>query len=185
MAAVMLVVLAPLYALISLMVLLRMGRPVLYRGTRVGRDRQEFSQLKFRSMVRNADSLLSEDGIATTTRVTPLGSALRKTSLDELPQLVNIVRGEMVFVGPRPLLPEVAERVPTHSRYDVLPGLTGLAQISGRNMLPWSKRLLLDAEYVASRSPSTDLKIVVRTIIQVVRGRDIAPDRNPQQVMDL
>lgn len=180
------VVLSPLFAVVALAVRLTMGSPVLYVGERVGKNGTRFDQLKFRSMVRNADALLDESGNVSAQRVTPLGAWLRRLSLDELPQLVNIARGDMALIGPRPLLIEVSEKIPDdHPRYEVLPGLSGLAQLSGRNMLPWTERLIKDAEYVDKRSFLFDLKLLYRTIGQTISGDGIAPDRNAGQVMDL
>ena len=149
-----LIVLSPVLALTAAAILVFTGGPVIYRAERIGSGRRSFVQLKFRTMINGADQLLDgELGAPTATRVTRVGALLRKSSLDELPQLWNVVRGDMALVGPRPLLPAVADRIPAdHRRYSVLPGITGLAQISGRNELLWSKRLQLDAEYAASRS---------------------------------
>ena len=185
-AAAALVLLGPLFFVIALAIAATMGRPVLYVGTRVGAGGKSFEQLKFRSMVRDADSLLDSDGGVTVNRVTPLGEWLRRLSLDELPQLVNVARGDMALIGPRPLLIEVAEKVDDeHPRFKVLPGLSGLAQLSGRNMIPWSERLEFDAEYVERRSLGFDLRLLILTVKQTVSGDGIAPDRNTSDVMDL
>ena len=185
-AAAALVVLSPLMFVIALAIAATMGWPVLYVGTRVGAGGERFEQLKFRSMVRDADSLLDSDGGVTSNRVTPLGEWLRRLSLDELPQLVNVARGDMALIGPRPLLIEVAEKVDDeHPRFKVLPGLSGLAQLSGRNMIPWSQRLDFDAEYVKKRSIGFDIRLLLRTVKQTVSGDGIAPDRNTSDVMDL
>ena len=186
-AAMGLVLLAPVLLAVALAVLLFSGRPVLYAGERVGKNGETFTQVKFRTMIQGADNRLSSElGKPQAERVTRVGSFLRKSSLDELPQLLNVVRGEMALVGPRPLLPLIAERIPSdHQRFAVLPGITGLAQISGRNMLAWSKRLEMDAEYVEKRAFSTDLKILWLTLARVAKASDIAPDRNTDQVLDI
>jgi len=184
-AAAGLIVLAPVIAAISVILVLSQGRPVTYKGERHGRHGQVFSQLKFRTMVNNADALLV-DGAVTTTRVTRVGKVLRKTSLDEIPQLVNVVRGEMALVGPRPLIGFVHEKIdPAHARFTVLPGITGLAQLSGRNELPWSRRLELDAQYVAGRTVKQDVGLLARTIVVALRGSGVAADRNTSEVFDL
>lgn len=187
-AGALLVTLSPLLAAISVAIVVLEGRPVFYRGPRLGKDRKTFDQLKFRSMVRDADRLLSGPlgTDAPKGRVTRIGKLLRSTSLDELPQLVNIAQGEMALVGPRPLLPDLADRIDAdHPRFDVLPGLTGLSQVSGRNELVWSQRLVLDAEYVENRSLLNDLRILLRTVRVVALREGIAPDRNSAAVLDI
>lgn len=163
-----LIILAPVLAVVALLVRRNLGAPVLFRQERPGADGRPFELLKFRTM-KSGDGSDEE-------RLTPFGSALRSTSLDELPELVNVVRGEMSLVGPRPLLmqylPLYSDRQAT--RHRVRPGLTGLAQTSGRNSLSWPERLELDAQYVERRSPMLDLKIVGRTVVQVTRRSDIS-----------
>lgn len=186
-ASVALLVLSPVIAAVAVAVLVFSGRPIIYSAERIGKDCQTFTQLKFRTMIQGADKQLdSALGAPTGSRVTRVGAILRKSSLDELPQLVNVARGDMALVGPRPLLPAMADKIPAdHDRYKVLPGITGLAQISGRNLLVWSKRLERDAEYVATRSLRVDVQILCQTLAKVVSGSDIAPDRNTSEVMDL
>jgi len=186
-AAILLVVLSPILAVATAAVRVRDGAPVIYRGTRYGLRGKRFLQYKIRTMVNDADLLLeSHVPGETAMRVTSVGAVLRKTSLDELPQLVNVVRGEMALVGPRPLIDLVFERVdPSHPRFQVLPGITGLAQVSGRNFLPWSERLKLDEQYVQSRSVGADVAILAKTIRVALAQSDIAPDRNPEQVLDI
>lgn len=182
-----LIVLSPVLALTAASILVFTGGPVIYRAERIGSGRRSFVQLKFRTMINGADQLLDgELGVPTTTRVTRVGALLRKSSLDELPQLWNVVRGDMALVGPRPLLPAVADRIPAdHRRYSVLPGITGLAQISGRNELLWSKRLHLDAEYAASRSFLLDIEILSKTLAKTASGSGVSQDRNSDEVMDI
>lgn len=161
---------------------------MLYVPQRVGFNGREFNQLKFRTMHNDADSQLAAalDVDAPPGRVTRPGKLLRRSSLDELPQLLNVLRGDMAIVGPRPLLPEVADRIPPdHARFSVLPGLTGLAQISGRNTLPWTERLRLDAEYATRRTLRLDLEILVRSVSVVLRSDGFVQDRNASDVMDL
>lgn len=172
------VLLAPLWIPVALvvaaLVALRMGRPILLRQTRPGRDEVPFELLKFRTMTnaRYPDGRLLPDAA----RLTPFGVWLRSTSLDELPELVNVLRGEMSLVGPRPLLMEYLPRYsPRHRRrHTVRPGLTGWAQVNGRNALSWPDRLDLDVWYVEHRSAWLDLKVLAMTVRQVLGRRDIS-----------
>lgn len=160
-----LIVLSPLLAITALAVLVSSGRPVLFRQPRAGRDAQVFTMFKFRTM--RGSSWEGVQAVASDViRLTCIGRVLRRWSLDELPELVNILRGEMSFVGPRPLL---VEYLPLYSakqarRHDVRPGLTGLAQVSGRNLLDWDERFDLDVYYVDHMSLELDLTIIARTI---------------------
>lgn len=171
-----LVVFAPVIAAVAGAVRLKMGSPVIFRQPRPGRGSEVFTILKFRTMTdaKNASGQPLPDGA----RLTALGALLRKTSLDELPQLVNVLRGEMSLVGPRPLsrlyLPFYSPREQT--RHDVRPGITGLAQISGRNELEWDARLELDARYVETASLVGDLEILMRTVTQVLSRKDVRVD---------
>lgn len=173
--------------LIALAIRLDSRGPALFRQQRIGRGGKPFSILKFRSMVVNADALLDAQGGASGNRVTRFGKLLRLSSLDELPQLINIVRGEMSFIGPRPGPAERHERMTSEQRRrcDVYPGVTGLAQVSGRNTLRWSRRIELDVEYVKSYSWWLDVKILVRTVGVVFTGSGVVLDRNPRQVDDV
>lgn len=186
-ALVALIALVPVAGIVALVVILDDGRPALYRGTRLGLGARPFEQLKFRSMINGADALLDQvHADAPTNRVTRSGAILRRLSLDELPQLVNVITGDMALVGPRPLLPDLLERVgPDHDRFDVRPGLTGLAQIAGRNDVLWSERLRLDEQYAGTRNTKLDIKILVKTVSVVLGQRGIASDRNPSQVLDI
>jgi lipopolysaccharide/colanic/teichoic acid biosynthesis glycosyltransferase len=178
MGLVVLVAASPLLAALAVAVRLRLGRPVLFRQARLGRDQEPFVVHKFRTMTEERDPtgrLLPDSD-----RLTPFGRWLRATSLDELPELWNVVRGEMAFVGPRPLLVEYQDRYSPDERrrHEVLPGLTGWAQVNGRNAVDWDDRLQLDVWYVDHRSLRLDLQIVGRTIGQVLRREGItAPDR--------
>jgi sugar transferase EpsL len=166
---------SPVQLLVALAVRLRMGKPVLFKQTRPGLDGQPFEILKFRTMLQpDPDAGLLSDA----DRLTPLGRALRATSLDELPSLWNVLRGDMSVVGPRPLrmhyLPHYTAR--QSLRHRVRPGLTGLAQVEGRNSLPWEARLELDAQYVERMSLMLDLKIVARTIPMVLGRKGISAE---------
>lgn len=157
----------PVMGLLGLLIRSTMGSKVLFRQVRPGLNGKLFTVLKFRSMNNSTDingHLLSDEE-----RLTALGQLMRRSSLDELPQLWNVFRGEMSLVGPRPLLPEY---LPLYNerqirRHEVLPGITGLAQVKGRNALAWESRLELDVQYVEQRSFQLDLKILWMTIVCV------------------
>jgi lipopolysaccharide/colanic/teichoic acid biosynthesis glycosyltransferase len=168
-----LVVASPLLGLAALAVKLEDGGPVLYRQTRVGRDGEDFELLKLRTMVVGAETMGA--GLAVNegdSRITRVGRALRKLSLDELPQLWNVVRGDMSVVGPRPTLRYQVERYTPHQRrrLDVKPGITGWAQVHGRASLPWEERIELDVWYVEHRSPRLELKILAKTPLALFGG---------------
>lgn len=183
-STVLLVLLAPAFLVIAVSVRLGGKGPVLYPQVRVGRDGREFTMLKFRTMVTGADAgldavthLNESDGvlfkIRADPRVTRTGRFLRRHSLDELPQLWNVVRGQMSIVGPRPPLPSEVERYGTDARRRLLvkPGLSGLWQVSGRSELSWEESVRLDLYYVENWSPLLDAQILWRTIGAVIRGR--------------
>lgn len=155
------VVLSPLLGLIAVLVRLRMGSPVLFRQRRTGRHGREFAIVKFRTMRAQRHR-----GEPDADRIPPLGRALRSASLDELPQLWNVLRGEMSLIGPRPTLPEqvAAYSARQHRRHEIRPGLTGWAQVSGRNAIGWPERIELDIWYIEHRSLRLDLRIVARTL---------------------
>ena len=178
------VVLLPLLLLIAVAVSVSSPGPVLFRQQRVGRNGRLFTILKFRTMCADAEARLDDllplnehDGVLfklrCDPRITAVGHVLRRMSLDELPQLWNIVRGEMAFVGPRPALPdEVARYDPgTRARLLVKPGLTGLWQVSGRSLLSWEDSVRLDLHYVFHRSLWLNASIVLRTLSAVLTGR--------------
>jgi len=165
----------PVQAIVAILVMRDLGRPVLFRQVRPGLDARPFELVKFRSMHRvDAAQGWTDD----TSRMTPLGATLRATSLDELPTLWNVVRGDMSLVGPRPLLSQYLERyTPEQSRrHQVRPGITGLAQVSGRNGLPWDEKLALDVEYVVHQSLHLDIKIILATVAAVLRRRGISSE---------
>jgi lipopolysaccharide/colanic/teichoic acid biosynthesis glycosyltransferase len=168
-----LVVASPLLALAALAVKLEDGGPVLYRQTRVGRDGTDFELLKLRTMVVGAEhrgaGLAVNKGDA---RITRAGALLRRLSLDELPQLWNVIRGDMSLIGPRPTLRYQVERYTPRQRrrLEVKPGITGWAQIHGRAALPWEARIELDVWYVEHRSPLLDLRILLRTPLALFGG---------------
>ena len=169
-----LVVLAPFLAALALVIRLSMGRPVLFRQVRAGRGGDLFILLKFRTM-RDAWSL---DGapLPDADRLTRLGRFLRRTSLDELPQLWNVLRGDLSLVGPRPLLPEYLPLYTLEQarRHEARPGMTGWAQVHGRNSLSWEERLARDVWYVDHRTIELDLKILALTVVKVATGEGVS-----------
>ena len=169
-----LIVLSPVFALVALAVRASLGSPVIFKQRRPGMHERPFTLYKFRTMrdARDARGTLLPDA----RRLTRLGAFLRATSLDELPELVNVLRGDMSLVGPRPLL---MEYLPLYSpeqrrRHDVRPGVTGLAQVNGRNALTWREKFALDVEYVDRVSLALDLRILLLTIVSVVRSEGIS-----------
>jgi undecaprenyl phosphate N,N'-diacetylbacillosamine 1-phosphate transferase len=176
---VMLVVASPLLLLIPLAIRLSSPGPSLFRQRRVGQDGRLFTCYKFRTMYVDAPDMWNADGSAVTSgddpRVTAIGRFLRKSSLDELPQLINVMKGEMSLVGPRPELPSALDRYTERQRTRLVmpPGITGLAAIHGRNDLPWNARLELDLEYVARYSLRLDLYILLCTVLIVLRATGV------------
>lgn len=163
----------PVILLICLLIRWKMGTPVFYRQMRPGLLGEPFELVKFRTMRDSKD----EDGVmlSDADRLTELGKFLRKTSLDELPELWNVAKGEMSFVGPRPLL---MEYLPLYSkeqsrRHDVRPGITGWAQINGRNAISWEEKFEFDIWYVKNRTFTLDIKILLLTLVKVVKRHDI------------
>jgi sugar transferase EpsL len=180
-----LVALSPLLLGTAAAIALSMGRPVLFRQRRPGRHGEPFTIYKFRTMVepRPGESRLHSDGA----RVTRLGALLRKTSIDELPELWNVLVGDMSLVGPRPLLLEYLPKYTPEQarRHEVRPGITGWAQINGRQMIPFSKRLELDVWYVDHRSLALDLQILLTTIKQAAVGHGQETGQSLADVDDL
>jgi len=168
------VVFSPLLALVALLVRLKLGSPVLFRQVRPGLHGRPFTMLKFRTMTgaRDASGQLLPDS----QRLTPFGRFLRSTSLDELPELINVLRGDMSLVGPRPLLMQYLERYTPEQRrrHEVRPGITGWAQVNGRNALSWERKFELDVWYVDHQSPWLDLKIIFMTVWKIFRRDGIS-----------
>src|SRR3954447_19226409 len=183
-AAVALAVLSPFLLAAAIAIKLDSPGPVLYRQRRVGLGGREFEMLKLRTMVGGSDPV----GVGTVVarddpRVTRAGRLLRRTSLDEVPNLVNVLRGEMAIVGPRPTIPaQVDDYTPRQRRrHEVRPGITGWAQVQGRAGIPWEERIELDVEYVDRRSVRLDLRILAKTAWLLVSGHGLAPDeRRPE-----
>jgi sugar transferase EpsL len=173
-SVVLLLALVPVIALVAALVALRLGRPVIFRHQRPGRDGIPFTLLKFRTMTdaTNAAGRLLPDS----DRLTLFGRRLRATSLDELPELWNVLRGDMSLVGPRPLLTEYLPHYTERQarRHEVRPGVTGWAQVNGRNDLPWPEKLELDVWYVENRSLGLDIRILLRTLTVPFRQHGIS-----------
>ena len=167
----------PIQGVVALVIRRAMGSPVLFRQKRPGLNGVPFEMIKFRTMLDPDAALGLVDDAS---RMTPLGRLLRATSLDELPSLWNIVRGDMSLVGPRPLLVRYLPRyTPDQARrHEVRPGLTGLAQVSGRNALTWERKFELDVEYVETHTLRGDLRILIATVGKVLRRDGIAADES-------
>jgi lipopolysaccharide/colanic/teichoic acid biosynthesis glycosyltransferase len=183
-SAALLVLFSPLLAAIGAAVKATSPGEAVFRQRRMGRGGRPFTIYKFRTMVRDAPrSPLGTYCYADDPRVTPLGRLLRATSLDELPQLVNVLKGDMSFVGPRPDLPHHVERYTAaqRRRLAMRPGITGWAQVNGRNGIPWDRRIALDVEYVDRWSLKLDAAIVARTVAVVATGRGSA---SPKRMRD-
>jgi lipopolysaccharide/colanic/teichoic acid biosynthesis glycosyltransferase len=171
-----LLILSPVLAIVALLVKFRLGGPVLFRQNRPGLGGREFTLTKFRTMTTAADG----QGPSDEERMTDFGRTLRSTSLDELPELWNVLKGEMSIVGPRPLL---TEYLPLYSerqsrRHEVRPGMTGWAQVNGRNDLPWPDRLEMDAWYVDNHSFWLDMKIIGKTFGKVLSREGVSQGDN-------
>ena len=169
-----LIVLSPILIITAILVRIKLGSPVLFTQDRPGKDEKIFKLYKFRSMTNQRDEngkLLPDDA-----RLTKFGRILRSTSLDELPELLNIIKGDMAVIGPRPLLVEYLSyyTAEEHHRHDIRPGLTGWAQVNGRNAIgSWEERFAYDLEYVNHVSFAMDLKVLYTTVIKVVKRSDI------------
>jgi undecaprenyl-phosphate galactose phosphotransferase len=172
-----LIILSPILLIVAILVRIKLGSPIIFKQQRPGKNGKIFTLYKFRTMTDNKD----ENGnlLPDSERLTKFGKLLRSTSLDELPELINILKGDMAIVGPRPLLvkylPYYTEK--EKHRHDVRPGLTGLAQICGRNNLDWNERFEMDLKYVNSVSFKEDLIIIFKTISSVLKHNDIEVPR--------
>lgn len=170
-ALIALIILSPIMLIVSILVRIKLGSPIIFKQSRPGKDEKIFTLYKFRTMIdkRDVSGQLLPDAV----RLTKFGKFLRSTSLDELPELINIIKGDMSIVGPRPLL---VQYLPLYNeeqrrRHLVRPGLTGLAQVSGRNAISWEDKFKLDVQYVDSISLRKDLKIILQTVKKVL-GRE-------------
>ncbi len=175
-ALLLLTLLSPLLLVLILLIRIKLGTPILFKQERPGKDEKPFTIYKFRTMNDQKDSkgeLLPDEE-----RLTPLGKFIRSLSLDELPQLLNVLKGEMSFIGPRPLL---TEYLPLYNetqkkRHKVTPGITGWAQVNGRNAITWEKKFELDVYYVEHISWKLDLKIIMMTLQKIIRRSDISQE---------
>ena len=180
-AFILLIAVSPVFLIIALGIKLTSKGPIFFIQDRVGKDGKDFKIYKFRTMVQNAEHIGS--GIYTEEndpRITKIGRFLRKTSLDELPQLINILKGDMSIIGPRPTLRYQVDKYNEYQmgRLKMRPGVTGLAQVNGRNSLPWSKRIEYDIEYVNNYSLWLDLKIMIKTVKVVLTAEGVYGERD-------
>jgi len=171
------IILLPIYLIVGILVLIFLGKPVIFKQQRPGKNEKIFNMYKFRTMTDKKDkngNLLPDEK-----RLTKFGKLLRKTSLDEIPEFFNILKGDMSFIGPRPLLvsylPYYTKK--EHHRHDVRPGLTGLAQVNGRNLLGWDERFKKDLEYVENVSFLMDIKIIFMTIKTVFSRKGVTDEK--------
>ncbi|MCY7791556.1 sugar transferase [Bacillus haynesii] len=177
-SVILLIALSPAMILTACLIRWKIGSPVLFRQTRPGLNGEPFTLYKFRTMTDERDeagNLLSDEK-----RLTKTGRLIRKTSLDELPQLINVIKGDLSLVGPRPLL---MEYIPLYTkrqwrRHEVKPGITGWAQINGRNKVTWEEKFELDVWYVDHRSFLLDLKIILLTVVKVLKSEGVSQDRH-------
>ena len=168
------IIFSPIYIIVTLLILVKMGKPILFRQKRPGYKEKIFGIYKFRTMTNEKDihgNLLPDEQ-----RLVGIGKFIRSTSLDELPQLFNVLKGEMSFVGPRPLLIEYLElyNETQKRRHDVKPGITGWAQVNGRNAISWEQKFEYDVWYVENQSFALDMKILWMTFLKVLKRSDIS-----------
>lgn len=176
-----LIILSPLFLVVSVGVLISDGSPVFFRQKRVGKNNELFEIYKFRTMKRGTENVASNDLSDADFKITRFGKILRATSIDELPQLLNILNGSMSLIGPRPLIPEetrIRELREKYNVYSVRPGITGWAQVNGRDNVSAEKKALLDKEYVEKQSLMLDIKIFFMTIHQVLCRKDVNEGNN-------
>lgn len=176
-----LIILSPLFLIVSVCILISDGSPVFFRQKRVGKNNELFEIYKFRTMKRGTENVASNDLSDANVKITKFGKILRATSIDELPQLLNILNGTMSLIGPRPLIPEetkIRELRQKYNVYSVRPGITGWAQVNGRDNVSSEKKALLDKEYVEKQSLMFDIKIFFMTIHQVLCRKDVNEGNN-------
>ena len=176
-----LIILSPLFLLVALIILIGDGKPVLFRQKRVGKNNELFTIYKFRTMKRGTENVASGKLQNANAKITKFGRILRATSIDELPQLFNILNGTMSLVGPRPLIPEETEIRELREKYNVYsirPGITGWAQVNGRDNISLEQKALLDKEYVEKQSLGFDIKILIMTVLKVLRRDDVNEGNN-------
>lgn len=176
------IVTLPIFLIVGILILIFIGQPAIFRQKRPGKNEKIFTMYKFRTMTNKKD----EDGnlLPDELRLTKLGKFLRKTSLDEIPEFINILKGDMSFVGSRPLLVEYLPYYTEeeHHRHDVRPGLTGWAQANGRNLVNWDERFKLDLEYVNNVSLKMDIKVILKTINVVLKREGITDGKTETMI---
>jgi len=180
---ILIICLIPVFVLIGLIIATDAGSPVIYKQYRVGKDNKLFYIYKFRTMKNNTRLAATKDLTEADSVITKSGRFLRKTSLDELPQLFNVLKGNMSFVGPRPLIPEEKEIRAIRKKYGVYsvrPGITGWAQINGRDKLSDEEKALFDKEYIDKQSIAFDIKILIKTVMVVLKRENIAEGGEPE-----
>ena len=177
-AGLMLILLSPFIAILAIAIYFKMGSPIIFSQPRGGKNNSVFTFYKFRTMTDEKDS--NGNLLPDMARLTSLGEFLRQTSLDELPQLWNVLRGDMSFIGPRPFIAAYLERYTTEQarRHNVKPGITGWAQINGRNSISWEEKFALDLWYIDHWSLWLDLKILFLTVVKIVSKEGIDEDQN-------
>lgn len=182
-----LIILSPLFLAISIVILVADGKPILFRQKRVGKNNKLFTIYKFRTMKNGTENVASAELEHAEDKITKIGRFLRSTSIDELPQLLNILNGTMSLVGPRPLIPEeddIRKLREEFNVYSVRPGITGWAQVNGRDIITRENKALLDKEYVEKQSLCFDIKILLLTVLKVLRREDMREGKedneNPQ-----
>lgn len=171
-----LIILSPILLITAILIRIKLGSPIFFTQDRVGKDGKIFKMIKFRTMLDATDKW--GEPLPDEERLTHFGKLLRSTSIDELPELINVFKGDMSLVGPRPLLVEYKELYSKEQwrRHEVRPGITGWAQINGRNAIGWSERFKLDVEYVDNQSLFMDIKILFMTALKVVKRDGISQD---------
>lgn len=172
------IVLSPIILIVSILVYIKLGSPILFKQDRPGKDGKIFKMYKFRTMLDSYDKF--GQALPDEERLTKFGKILRSTSLDELPELINVIKGDMSLVGPRPLLVEYLELYSEeqNKRHNVRPGITGWAQVNGRNSISWNDKLKLDVEYVNNLSLILDIKILFLTVYKVFKRDGISQEGN-------
>jgi lipopolysaccharide/colanic/teichoic acid biosynthesis glycosyltransferase len=170
------IIFLPIYVLVSILIFVKMGRPILFKQQRPGLYGKIFSIYKFRTMTNERDE--NGEFLPDEQRLIGIGKFIRSTSLDELPQLFNVLKGDMSFVGPRPLLIEYLDLYNDEQkrRHDVKPGITGWAQVNGRNAISWEQKFKYDVWYVENQSFWLDMKILWMTFLKVIKRSDISSD---------
>lgn len=172
------ILLCPVLLIVALLVRVKLGSPIIFKQRRPGLNEKIFTMYKFRTMTDQKDE--KGEYLPDSVRLTPFGKWLRSTSLDELPELFNILIGDMSIVGPRPLLIQYLELYNSHQkrRHEVRPGLTGLAQINGRNSISWEDKFNYDVKYIDNLNLSNDIKIIFQTVLKVIKRESISSDQS-------